>query len=961
MRQIYDGQPDYKDKINHIIIKGASEHNLKNVDIKLPKNKLIVFTGVSGSGKSSLAFNTIYAEGQRRYVESLSSYARQFLGQMDKPKYETISGLSPTIAIEQKAASKNPRSTVGTITEVYDYLRVLFARIGTPFCHICGKEVGRGDAASMTRQVCGLRQMTKILILAPIVQNRKGEYRELFFELKKEGFSRVRVDGIVSELAEVEALSKNKKHNVEVVVDRLMVRKDSQFQKRVTDSIETALKLGKGQIIINILGGKDILMSEERSCCGFAFPELMPQLFSFNSPSGMCSECNGIGSVLSMDEDKIVPDKDISIREGAIVTWKNYFKGEKSKDNSWGLNYILSLEKQWNIDFDIPWKKLPKKDRSLILYGSNKKELKIKWKRKHSNGLYTTSFEGVVNELFRRYKNTKVESMKSWYANFMSTKACTSCDGERLKAEVLAVKIEDKSIMDICSMTIKDACQFLDSLKLTESQSIIASELLKEIIGRLKFLINVGLEYLTLDRKGPTLSGGEAQRIRLASQIGSELTGVLYILDEPSIGLHQRDNQRLINTLRHLKNIGNTLIVVEHDQEAIESADWLVDLGPGAGNLGGEVVASGTPLQVKRNLKSLTGRYLAQKESIPLPNIRRTPKSVGNRWLKIIKAEANNLAGVDVEIPLGIFTCITGVSGAGKSSIVNQILWPALARKFSNSRTLTIGKHKKILGLSHLDKVINIDQRPIGRTPRSNPATYTKVHDLIRDFFSMLPEAKSRGYKKGRFSFNVKGGRCEHCRGDGHIKIEMHFLADVYVPCSECQGKRFNKSTLEVLYKGMSIADILGLTVNEAKEHFKNHYKIIKILDTLIDVGLGYIRLGQPATTLSGGEAQRIKLARELAKNHTGRTLYILDEPTTGLHFDDIKKLLTVLQRLVDKGNSVIVIEHNLDVIKNADWIIDMGPDGGARGGKIIAHGTPEEVAGVKESHTGNFLKKTLR
>jgi len=947
-------------ELDAIVVKGAREHNLKDIHISLPKKKLIVFTGVSGSGKSSLALDTIFAEGQRRYVESLSSYARQFIGQMEKPKYDTIRGLSPTIAIEQKSVSKNPRSTVGTITEIYDYLRVLFARVGDQYCYKCGRRVGRGDAESMVSQVLNLPETTRILIMAPIIENRKGEYKELLRKIEGDGFARVRVDGVVSDIQVVQSLARHKKHTIEVVVDRLVIKTGNPFRKRLTDSVETALKLGQGKIIIHVMGKEDIHMSEARSCCGIAYPELDPPLFSFNSPLGMCPDCNGIGSMLSMDVEKIVPDKTRSIREGAVIPWQNYLSKPEVENGSWGFMQLKAMASQWHIDMDIPWARLPKKHKELILTGSNGKEMVVNWRSQKIQGEFTTTHEGLLNSLMRRYKQTRSESMKKWYARFMSSRSCPTCEGRRLKPEVLSVKVNGRSIIDITEMTIQEAARFLDRLSLSGNRKMIADELLKEIGSRLGFLVNVGLGYLSLNRKGPTLSGGESQRIRLASQMGSELTGVLYILDEPSIGLHQRDNAKLLKTLHHLRDIGNTLIVVEHDKETMESADWLVDFGPGAGHLGGEVVAQGTPVRVMKNRKSITGKYLAGKESIDVPAVRKTVRNTGNRWVTIRKASENNLKHVHVRIPLGLLVAVTGVSGAGKSTLVNQILYPALARELHNS-LLSVGKHGSIQGLSRLNKVINIDQKAIGRTPRSNPATYTKVFDHIRDFYAMLPESKLRGYPKGRYSFNVKGGRCETCQGDGYIKVEMHFLADVYVPCENCKGKRFNKSTLEITYKGHSISDILNLSVHQARDLFVSHPKIRSILDTLMDVGLSYIKLGQSATTLSGGEAQRIKLARELAKRATGQTLYILDEPTTGLHFQDIKMLLSVLQRLRDAGNTIVIIEHNLDVIKTCDWIIDLGPDGGHDGGTIVAQGSPEKVAIVAKSYTGQFLKEILK
>jgi len=942
---------------DYLTIKGAREHNLKNISVQLPKKKLIVVTGVSGSGKSSLAFDTLFAEGQRRYVESLSAYARQFIGQLEKPRYDTIKGLSPTISIEQKAASTNPRSTVGTITEIYDYLRVLYARIGVQYCQECGKEVGSGDPGTMVRNILNLPSQSKILILSPVIANRKGEHREVLDNLQRQGFVRARIDGEVQRLTRI--LEKNKKHTIEAVVDRLIVKDDPTFNKRVTDSVETALKLGKGDLIVQIVDGDEFHMSESRTCCGIAYPELDPTLFSFNSPRGMCTECNGLGTVLTMDAHKIVPDDTLTLRQGAVVPWRNYFEKGKKRRTSWGLRRFKAMEEQWGLDYDTPWRDLPQEEKDLLMLGSKGREMIVRWESEKVQGNVTMSWEGLVNTMMRRYLSTRSEGQKRYYSSFMSAQTCPVCNGHRLKPEIQHVKIADTAITDLTARTIGEAYDFMLQLELSGSKKLIAEELTKEIGNRLRFLINVGLNYLSLERKGPTLSGGESQRIRLASQIGSELTGVLYILDEPSIGLHQKDNIKLLQSLCHLRDIGNTLIVVEHDQETIESADWVLDMGPGAGRLGGDIVAEGTPEEIRDNEKSLTGRYLSGLEEIEIPQKRRTKKSNNNHTIVIKQAAENNLANIDVKIPLGLLVAVTGVSGAGKSTLINQILYPALARKLHNSN-IAVGQHKSIGGLSHLDKIINIDQKPIGRTPRSNPATYTKVFDHIRDLFTAMPESKTRGYRKGRFSFNVKGGRCEQCKGDGYIKVEMHFLADVFVPCETCHGKRFNESTLEILYKGKSIHEILDLSVSDATQLFYNQPKIRNILDTLNQVGLGYIKLGQPATTLSGGEAQRIKLARELSKRETGQTLYILDEPTTGLHFDDIKMLLQVLQRLVDTGNTIIVIEHNLDVIKSADWIIDLGPEGGHQGGRIIAEGSPEKVARIKNSYTGQFLKKVL-
>ena len=946
-------------ELDAIEVKGAREHNLKHIDIRLPKKKLIVFTGVSGSGKSSLAFDTIFAEGQRRYVESLSAYARQFIGQMEKPRYDTIRGLSPTISIEQKSASKNPRSTVGTITEIYDYLRVLFARIGQQTCIHCHKPVGRGNAQSMVENILEMPEGTKILVLAPVIDNRKGEHRDVIARLQEQGYARLRVNGVVQPIESIQSLARYKKHTIEAVVDRLKIARDDTFRKRLTDSVETALKLGGGRIVVHRLESGDIAMSEARSCCGVAYPELDPPLFSFNSPLGMCPDCNGIGSRLAMDEEKVIADGALSIRQGAVIPWQGHFTGKGRLNGSWTAEQLKAMEEQWGVDLDTPWNRLPAKQRHLILHGSGRRELTVSWNAEKMQGSFTTTFEGLLNTLMRRYTQTESENAKKFYSRFLSTRPCETCGGRRLKPEVLAVEIGGRSIIDVTEMTIREAQDFLTGLKLTGNRRIIAEELLKEITGRLGFLINVGLDYLSLSRKGPTLSGGESQRIRLASQVGAELTGVLYILDEPSIGLHQRDNIKLLHTLCHLRDIGNTLIVVEHDRETMASADWIVDFGPGAGHLGGDIVAQGTPKQIMRRKTSLTGQYLCDRRRIEIPAARRTAAAVGDRRITIVDAVENNLDHLTVDIPLGMLVAVTGVSGAGKSTLINQILYPALAGKLHGA-LLETGRHTRIEGLSHLDKVINIDQKAIGRTPRSNPATYTKVFDPIRDLFAQLPASNMRGYKKGRYSFNVKGGRCEACSGDGYIKVEMHFLADVYVPCETCHGRRFNDATLEIRYKDHSIADVLDLSVMQAHDLFRNQPSIRRILDTLMDVGLSYIKLGQAATTLSGGEAQRIKLARELAKRSTGRTLYILDEPTTGLHFEDVRMLLAVLQRLVDGGNTVVVIEHNLDVIKTADWIIDLGPEGGKGGGRVVAQGAPEMVAQAKQSHTGRFLRDLL-
>ncbi len=937
-----------------IVVKGAREHNLKSVDLEIPKKKLVVFTGVSGSGKSSLAFDTLYAEGQRRYVESLSSYARQFLGQMEKPKYDTIRGLSPTISIEQKAASNNPRSTVGTITEVHDYLRVLYASIGVQHCPGCGRQVGKQTAQQIVGSILSMPESSRILLLAPLVQNRKGEYRELLGDAHKRGFARIRVDGVVHSLEERLVLDKKLKHDIELVIDRLIVKPD--IRSRLTDSVETALREGKGTLIVADAGREqkvgpgdpeeykkhDRFFSELNAChaCGRSFGELVPQGFSFNSPLGSCPDCQGLGTRAEMDPDLIIPDPSLTVRQGAVDPWATGME----KGEGWTFEFVEHLSRSLAIDLDVPWAKLPKAQRDIILHGNEgTNRARIVW-------------EGVVNQLHRRFKSTGSEAMRRYYMRYFSDKPCPTCGGERLKPESRAVRICGKGIVDLSRMTIVEAHGWLDALALEGSEARIADELLKEIKNRLKFLLDVGLGYLTLDRPGPSLSGGESQRIRLASQMGSELTGVIYILDEPSIGLHQRDNGKLLATLKRLRDIGNSVIVVEHDEETMEQADWLVDFGPGAGEHGGEIVAEGTPAEVRDNLASLTGAYLSGRREIPIPQGRRKARGT----ITVAGASANNLKDVTVQFPLGALTAVTGVSGAGKSTLVNAVLRPALMRLLYGSREVP-GKHQAILGHEQIDKVIDINQQPIGRTPRSNPATYTKVFDAIREVFAQTPEARAYGYQPGRFSFNVKGGRCEACQGDGMKLVEMHFLADVLVPCEVCGAKRFNEATLRVQFKGKNIAEVLELSVTEATAHFAHHREILRVLQTLDDVGLGYVRLGQPSPTLSGGEAQRIKLSRELARVGTGRTLYILDEPTTGLHFEDTRRLLHVLDRLVEGGNTVVVIEHNLDVIKCADWIVDLGPEGGDEGGRVVAEGMPEDVARAKESFTGRYLGRLLQ
>jgi excinuclease ABC subunit A len=938
-----------------IEVRGAAEHNLRRVDVRLPKHALIVFTGPSGSGKSSLAFDTIYAEGQRRYVESLSSYARQFLGQMEKPKYDHIRGLSPTISIEQKAASNNPRSTVGTITEVYDYLRVLWARIGRQHCHRCGHPVERLSAQEIVDRLLELAPGTRFLLMARLVEARKGEYRELLRETIAEGFARFRIDGKVVTGDELPALDKKRKHTIDVVVDRLAVPEAGALERaRVTDSVETALKKGGGRLLLQIVGGEERLYSEELWChrCDVGFPELSPQSFSFNSPLGMCPDCNGLGTKPEMDPALVVPDPGKSVREGAIEPWAKVME----RSSSWTGSLLNKIAKEFGIDFDRPWRELPQRHRDLLLYGSKGRKIALTLKFASGKIEFEREFEGVLNELYRRFRQTRSEGMRKWYVRYLSDTRCSTCEGRRLRPESSAVRIAGRSLPELASSTIAEARAFVAGLELGPSERKIASEVLKEIDARLGFLVNVGLGYLTLDRPGPSLSGGESQRIRLASQIGSELTGVLYVLDEPSIGLHQRDNARLLDTLRRLRDFGNTVIVVEHDRETIEAADYVVDFGPGAGVAGGRVVYAGSVTGMRRSAASLTGRYLSGRLSIPTPARRRPGHG---KAIRVEGASEHNLKDVSVDFPLGTLTAVTGVSGAGKSTLVNAVLYPALKRILYQSHD-PVGGHRALRGAGQIDKVIDIDQRPIGRTPRSNPATYTKVFDEIREVFAVTQEARTFGYAAGRFSFNVKGGRCEACEGDGVRRIEMHFLADVFVPCEVCKGRRFNEATLRVRFKGLSIADVLGLSVDEALDVFANHPKLAAGLRTLAEVGLGYIQLGQPSPTLSGGEAQRIKLARELSKLATGRTLYILDEPTTGLHFDDLKKLLHVLDRLVDAGNTVVVIEHNLDVIRGSDWVIDLGPEGGDEGGRVVAAGTPEEVAKCKESYTGQFLRELL-
>ena len=938
-----------KDKI---VVKGAKVHNLKNVSLEIPRDKLIVFTGLSGSGKSSLAFDTIYAEGQRRYVESLSSYARQFLGQMDKPDVESIEGLSPAISIDQKTTSRNPRSTVGTVTEIYDYLRLLYARVGVPHCPKCGKEITQQSVDQIVDQIMELPERSKIMILAPIIRGRKGTHEKVLENIKKQGFVRARIDGEIYDLTEDEVkLEKNIKHSIEAVVDRIIVK--DGIEGRLTDSIETSLKMAEGLVLVNIIGEEDRLYSEHFACadCGISIDELAPRMFSFNSPFGKCERCDGLGTLMEIDEDLVVPNKDLSIRGGAISTWGD----SRMKEESWTYCVLKALMDKYNFDLDTPYKDLPKKVQEVLMYGEPEK-LKVTYTKENVKAVYNHSFEGEINNLRRRYMETNSDSMKAEIEKYMSDNPCPKCKGARLKPEALAVTVGGKNIFEFTKMAIREELDFINSIDFSEKDKIISSQIIKEIQSRLSFLINVGLDYLDLARTAGTLSGGEAQRIRLATQIGSQLMGVLYILDEPSIGLHQRDNDRLIATLKQLRDVGNTLIVVEHDEDTMREADYIVDIGPGAGEHGGEIVAAGTLEEIMRNENSLTGKYLTGAKKVELPEERR--KGNGN-FITVKGAKENNLKNVTAKFPLGTLTMVTGVSGSGKSTLVNEILYKGLNKIVNKAKDLP-GKFKEITGYENIDKIIDIDQSPIGRTPRSNPATYTGTFDIIRELFSQTQEAKMRGYKPGRFSFNVKGGRCEACSGDGIIKIEMQFLSDVYVPCEVCKGKRYNRETLEVKYKGKNIADVLNMTVEEALEFFENIPRIKNKLQTLMDVGLGYIRLGQPSTQLSGGEAQRIKLAYELSKRSTGKTLYILDEPTTGLHIHDVNRLVKILQRLVDGGNTVIVIEHNLDMIKCADYIVDLGPEGGDKGGTIVATGTPEKIAEVKESYTGKYLKKYL-
>ena len=937
----------------YITIKGAKEHNLKNIDIKIPRNELVVLTGLSGSGKSSLAFDTIYAEGQRRYMESLSSYARQFLGQAEKPDVEKIEGLSPAISIDQKSTNRNPRSTVGTVTEIYDYFRLLYARIGVPHCPQCGKEIKKQTVDQMVDTIMELPEGTKFQLLAPVVRGRKGRHEKVLAQAKRSGYVRVIVDGSLYDLSEEITLDKNKKHDVSIVVDRLVVKKG--IERRLNDSIEAVMKLAEGIMVVDVIGGQPLNMSSSFSCpdCGISIDEIEPRSFSFNNPFGACPTCFGLGYKMEFDVDLMIPDQSISIADGAIAVlgWQSC-----TDKKSYTRAILDALAKEYHFDLNTPFNRLSEEARNVILHGTNGHEVKVYYKGQRGEGIYDVAFEGLIRNVQRRYREAGSDSMKEEYESFMTITPCDDCGGQRLKRESLAVTIAGKNIYEITKMSIDKLVEFLDNMELTERQQFIGGGILKEIKARLHFLLDVGLNYLALYRPTGTLSGGEAQRIRLATQIGSGLVGVAYILDEPSIGLHQRDNDKLIATLKHLRDLGNTLLVVEHDEDTMLAADHIVDIGPGAGELGGEVVAQGTAAQIMKNKKSITGAYLSGRIKIPVPAERKQPTG----WITVKGARQNNLKNIDVPFPLGVMTCVTGVSGSGKSSLVNEILYKHLAKELNRAR-VKAGEHDGIEGLEQLDKVINIDQSPIGRTPRSNPATYTGVFDMIRDLFAGTKDAKAKGYKKGRFSFNISGGRCEACRGDGIIKIEMHFLPDVYVPCEVCGGKRYNRETLEVMYKGKNIYDVLDMTVDEACDFFQNVPSILRKIETLKEVGLGYIRLGQPSTTLSGGEAQRVKLATELSRRSTGRTIYILDEPTTGLHFADVHKLVEILRRLSEGGNTVVVIEHNLEVIKTADYIIDIGPEGGDQGGTVVAAGTPEEIAANEKSYTGQYLEKILK
>ena len=941
------------DARQYIRIRGANENNLKNIDVDIPRNELVVLTGLSGSGKSSLAFDTIYAEGQRRYMESLSSYARQFLGQMEKPNVESIEGLSPAISIDQKSTNHNPRSTVGTVTEIYDYFRLLYARIGIPHCPKCGKEIKKQSVDEMTDQIMGLEQGTKIQLLAPVVRGRKGTHVKLFERAKRSGYVRVRVDGNLYELSEEITLDKNIKHNIEIIVDRLIVKPG--IEKRLSDSIENVLNLAEGLLVVDVIGQEPLNFSQSFSCpdCGISIDEIEPRSFSFNNPFGACPSCFGLGYKMEFSEELMIPDPSKSINEGAIAVlgWQS------CADKGSFTNAILqALCEEYKFDLDTPFEDYPKKIHDVLIYGTNGKAVKVYYKGQRGEGIYDVAFEGLIRSVERRYRETHSEASKAEYETFMNITPCSECKGQRLKQSALAVTVGDRNIAEVTALSIEKLQKFLENLELTQTQHLIGDQILKEIKARTRFLMDVGLDYLTLARATGTLSGGEAQRIRLATQIGSGLVGVAYILDEPSIGLHQRDNDKLLMTLKRLRDLGNSLIVVEHDEDTMLAADCIVDIGPGAGEHGGKVVAVGTAQELMQCPESITGEYLSGRKKIPVPEVRKKPTG----YLKVVGARENNLKNITVEFPLGVMTCVTGVSGSGKSSLVNEILYKKLAKELNRARTIP-GKHKRIEGLEQVDKVIDIDQSPIGRTPRSNPATYTGVFDLIRDLFAATPDAKAKGYKKGRFSFNVKGGRCEACSGDGILKIEMHFLPDVYVPCEVCGGKRYNRETLDVKYKGKSIYDVLNMTVEEAVKFFENVPSIRRKMETLNDVGLSYIRLGQPSTELSGGEAQRIKLAAELSKRSTGKTVYILDEPTTGLHFADVHKLTEILRRLADDGNTVIVIEHNLDVIKTADHIIDIGPEGGDKGGTVVATGTPEEVAKNKNSYTGKYIDAILK